>query len=45
MTFLRRNMIHIVMGVIFGIVAVVGLYLWNEEALPIWLAGAIAYCF
>ena len=45
MTFLRRNAIHIVMGFLFIIVAVVGLYLWDEEALPIWLSGAIAYCF
>lgn len=45
MTFLRRNAIHIVMGVLFIFIAIIGLYLWDEEALPIWLSGAISYCF
>ena len=45
MTFLRRNAIHIVMGGAFIVIAIIGLYLWDEEALPIWLSGAISYCF
>ena len=45
MTFLRRNFIHFVMGLLFIIIAIVGLYLWDEEALPIRLSGAINYCF
>ncbi len=45
MSFLRRNAVHFVMGAIFIVAAVVGLYLWDDEALPIWLSGAIAYCF
>ena len=45
MTLLRRNAIHIVMGVAFIVIAIIGVYLWDEEALPIWLSGAINYCF
>lgn len=45
MAFFRRNALHFAMGVLFIIVAIIGLYLWDEEALPIWLSGAISYCF
>lgn len=43
--FVKRNAIHFLMGALFIAVAIIGLYLWDEEALPIWLSGAIRYCF
>lgn len=45
MSFLRRNALHVAMAALFLVVAIIGLWLWDDEALPIWLSGAIAYCF
>ncbi len=42
--FFRRNAVHFAMGAVFVVAAVLGLYLWDDEALPIWLSRAIAYC-
>ncbi len=42
--FFRRNAVHFLMGAIFIIAAILGLYLWDDEALPIWLSRTIAYC-
>lgn len=44
MSFVRRNTVHIAMMLVFITAAVFGLYLWNAEALPIWLARTISYC-
>lgn len=44
MSFVKRNAVHFLMGAIFIVTAVLGLYLWDDEALPIWLSRAIAYC-
>lgn len=44
MTFIRRNAVHFAMILVFIAAAIFGLYLWNAEALPIWLARTISYC-